>query len=349
MGGAERAVVKLANHWAEHGNDVSIITITDDSQDFYPLHASINRIKLGLMEPRITMWQKIKLQMRRMHALPKAIRAINPDVVISFQTETNLLALETSAFYKARLIISERTNIHHQKIKKIPTLLRRALYPFARKIVFVSQGAADAYDWIKNDKKHVIYNPVEPVEPAPAPARDRKKEIIALGRLIDLKGYDLLIKAFAKIAAQYPDWNLKIYGEGESRQKLESLIRTEGLDDRVELPGTTQNVPDVMSLAGIFVLSSYYEGMPNALMEAMSHGVACISFDCPFGPSELITHGKNGLLVDVGDIDGLSQNLSELISNPEKRQALGRAAEKINADLSLEKITAEWDCLIKTS
>lgn len=345
MGGAERAVVKLANHWAAKEKEVFIITITDDAKDFYTLDKKIARIKLGLMEPRKTFFQKVRLQFKRMHALTTTIRKIKPDIVISFQTETNLLALETAPFHSVPVIISERTNIHMQKMKWIPAILRRLLYPLAQKIVFVSHGAANAYNWISKDKKAVIYNPVEPVETFKD--GERTQEIVALGRLVKLKGYDLLIEAFSSLAAKHPAWNLKIYGEGPYRPDLENLISRYGLENCVFLPGATQNVPEVLSKAGIFVLSSRYEGMPNALMEAMSYGAPCISFDCAFGPSELIQTGQNGILVANGDVSELAQNISALINDAQKREAIGHQAQKINSDLAVDKITAQWEDLIR--
>jgi GalNAc-alpha-(1->4)-GalNAc-alpha-(1->3)-diNAcBac-PP-undecaprenol alpha-1,4-N-acetyl-D-galactosaminyltransferase len=224
-------------------------------------------------------------------------------------------------------------------------MLRRLLYPFARKIVFVSQGAADAYNWIRSVKKAVILNAVENV-PQELFGKDRRHEIVAVGRLVELKGYDLLIDAFAKISSRHLDWRLVIYGEGPFRPGLEKKIRLLGLKDKVSLPGPTRNVQAVLAEAGMFVLSSRYEGMPNALLEAMSVGAPCVSFDCPFGPNEVITHDQNGLLIPLGDVDRLADAMAYMIENPQERKRLGDNAQFINQRLSLEKITAQWQAVI---
>lgn len=345
LGGAERAVSKLANHWAGVGHDISIITMTDRSEDFYDLHSQIKRIGLNVMEPRDTFWQKLKLQMRRMILLSAAIRKLKPDVMISFNTDANILALETGLLYTSPLIISERTNPDRQVIKKLPSLLRRILYPFARKTVFVSEGVAKKYHWLRDDRKTTILNPV--VTHSEKLNCEREKTIIALGRLLPVKGYDILIKSFSLIAKNYPDWSLTIYGDGAIKRQLESQISELRLSDQVSLGGHTKNVYPLLNKAGIYVLSSRYEGFPNSLMEAMSVGAPCISFDCESGPNEMITNGHDGLLVAPEDEIALADAIAYMIENPVERDRMGRNAAAINDRLSFEAIMPQWERLIE--
>ena len=346
LGGAERAVSKLANYWSSNGHQITIVTLTGDEEDFYTLHKNIRRIRLNLMEPRANLRQKITLQIRRMIGLSRTIKNIKPEVVISFNTDANLLALETKFFHESPILISERTNLNCQVIKKLPAFIRRILYPFAKKIVFVSEGAAQAYDWIKAERKVTILNPVEP--PPFLPTVERNYEIVAMGRLVKLKGYDLLIDAFSQIAGKHPDWTLSIYGEGPYRNVLEEKIKSSAYADRIKLAGQTQKVHQVLNAAGIFVLSSYYEGLPNILIEAMSVGTPCVSFDCPYGPSELITHNHDGVLIAPADTDKMAEALQEMIQNPDKRHRLGDNAFSINDRLDIAIIAGQWERLIKS-
>ena len=172
---------------------------------------------------------------------------------------------------------------------------------------------------------------------------DREKKIVAVGRVDANKNHEMIIKAFAEIASAYPDYKLIIYGEGELRQKLIEFAADLGLEGRVELPGSIANVADAIHKASVFVLSSYSEGMPNTLLEAMALGIPVISTDCPpGGPGELIDHGENGLLTPPGDCNRLAENLQKLLDNIDYAKKMGENASKVKDEFNPGVINRTW-------
>ena len=167
--------------------------------------------------------------------------------------------------------------------------------------------------------------------------------IVSAGRLAPQKNQKMLITAFSKIANQYPDYNLTIYGEGALRQFLEQQISDLGLQERVFLPGNITDLHTQIKTSAFFVMSSDFEGMPNALIEAMALGLPCISTDCPCGgPKTLIREKENGLLIEVGDSDALADAMATLIENQSLAFEMGQNAVAIRDRLSMEMIGKEW-------
>jgi glycosyltransferase involved in cell wall biosynthesis len=169
--------------------------------------------------------------------------------------------------------------------------------------------------------------------------------MVAVGRLSFEKGYDLLLEAFAACAGRHPEWSLEIAGEGPLRVELEAQAVAAGLGDRVRFLGLVNDVEDLFSRSDLFVLSSRFEGFPNALLEAMSVGLACIAFDCASGPSSIIRDGIDGVLVPAENAEELSLQLDRLMSNGDERGRLGREALGITGRLGLSGIMTQWERL----
>lgn len=170
--------------------------------------------------------------------------------------------------------------------------------------------------------------------------------IAAAGRLTGQKGFDLLIRAFAPVAAAHPGWTLRIHGGGPQRAALEALVAELRLAGRVELPGPTERLGSALSQASIFALSSRLEGFGMVIVEAMSKGLPVVAFDCPHGPAEIITHDRDGLLVPAGDVDGLGRALAELIADPGRRRRLGAAAAQTARGYAMEAVGPRWEALL---
>ena len=170
----------------------------------------------------------------------------------------------------------------------------------------------------------------------------RRREILALGRLVPQKGFDLLLEAWADASKRLPGWSLRVVGDGQMRDQLARLANTLRVEQSVIFAPFSENPFALYSECGVFVLSSRFEGMPFVLIEAMSCGSPCISFDCPNGPRELIEHGVNGILVPAERVDALSDAIVELGENPELRQRLGDAARKVAEQFSEDRIVARW-------
>ncbi len=357
-GGAERVISLLASYWAGKSWSVTLITLDEPSSDFYQLHPDVKRIGLGLMAESLSLGASVRHNWRRVQKLRQVIKAESPEIVISFVDTVNVLTLLATRGLGLPVIISERTEPRHHNPGRMWPGLRRLTYPWADAIVAQS---ASVCQWLrhlagKRPVCTVIPNPINPDilegqdtpsgETAPTAGPRDRRLIMSLGRFSQEKGYDLLIKAFALIALDYPRWDLLIIGDGPERDTLRQLAAELDIGPRVHFPGRLKNPAMLLSQADLFVLPSRYEGFPNALLEAMACGVAVISFDCPSGPREIIRDGVDGLLVPSENIQGLSAAIARLMTDDDLRKRLAAKALEVNERFSLEKVGKRWEALL---
>jgi glycosyltransferase involved in cell wall biosynthesis len=351
-GGAQRVISVLAEHWASRGLRVTLITLAPPETDAYRLSPRVRRVGLHLMGAPAHPLQAARLNRRRWRALRQAVRDAAPDVVIAFVADTNVLTLAACLGLGIPVVVSERSDPRRYAIGRLRSFLRRRLYPRAGAVVVQTEAAAR---WMRGEvpraRVRVVPNPALP-PPAPEPAAgppQTDRTIVALGRLKREKGFDILVSAFGICAPRHPDWSLLLIGEGEERRTLESQIASLGLGGRVRLAGHVERPGGLLRAASIFVLPSRYEGFPNSLLEGMACGLPAVAVDCPSGPSEIIEHDRNGLLVPPEDPGALAAALDRLMSCDGERSRLGAEAARVLTRFDLARVAALWEALIDES
>lgn len=217
------------------------------------------------------------------------------------------------------------------------------LSKLSRVIILTSEGAKD---WPELTNISIIPNPIS------TPVEGKQTDIlshnaIAVGRYAPQKGFDMLIPAWSIVAQRHPDWKLHIYGEGDLKEKFTKLIDELQLNNNCLLHHTVSNIAEKYCMSSIFVLSSRYEGLPLVLGEAMAYGIAPVAFACPCGPRDMITNGKNGLLVENGNIEQLAKQICYLIENENIRIEMGRQAKIRAKDFTMEAISQQWKSLFE--
>lgn len=343
-GGAERVLVELCAAWQARGDQVTLLTLDDGQHDFYAVPTSVRRVALDLAARSESAAGAIRANVHRTRTLRRAIRDAQADIVVSFTDRTNVLSLLAARGLAVPVVVSERVDPRRHHIGQAWELLRRMTYPRATALVVQTEAVRPwAHELVAPARVHVIPNPVREIAMASIQAGDRAPVIVGMGRLVEQKGFDLLIAAFAAIADEFPDWSLHIYGEGPARAMLAGRIDALALHDRIALKGRTSSPDTVLANAAVFALPSRYEGFPNVLLEAMAHGCACVASDCDSGPAELIASAEHGVLTPVNDAFSLAQGLTSLLEHRTLRDRLGETARASTVRYSMSRILAAWD------
>jgi glycosyltransferase involved in cell wall biosynthesis len=354
-GGAERVISIMANHWASRGRGTTVITNDSAATDFYALDPRVTRIALGVAGESHGVRQAVARNAHRIGRLRSAIRSAQPDVVISFMTSTNVLSLIAGGLERVPVIVSERTDPTQEPVSPIWNGLRRLAYPRAHAVVVQTpevQSWADRF--LQPERVHTIPNPVV-LPPETLAERedsrrafpDARRRVVAMGRLHQQKGFDVLLRAFAKCRVDSPDWALTIIGEGEERSRLQALVSELALEESVEMLGRVKNPFVILRRADLFVLSSRYEGFPNALLEAMAAGAPVVATDCRSGPRHIVRQDIDGLLVPPEDVDALADAMGGLMRHDLQRRALAARAAEVKDRFSVDRVIAQWEHLLE--
>ncbi len=342
IGGAERVVVSLAEAWHSRGDDVTIFTL-NDSPVFYPLHSGIHRIGAGLASPSKGLLDGIRANLRRMQVLRKFVTECAPDVVIGFMDRTNVLTICATLGLNIPTIVCEHNDTGQLRIGAIWSLLRLITYPFASVVTFLTANVGQRWRPLLRERAVVMPNPVVVGEQDGKVSFSHPRNLIAVGRLVSQKGFDLLLESFREVASKHKEWGLTILGEGELRPQLEAMVERLGLSSRVSLGGRVENPFAWLRLADLFVMPSRFEGFPCSLCEAMACGLPAISFDCDSGPRDIIREGVDGLLVPPGNVQKLVTAMDELMSNPERRMQMSLRGPDILHRFGIVEILQKWD------
>jgi GalNAc-alpha-(1->4)-GalNAc-alpha-(1->3)-diNAcBac-PP-undecaprenol alpha-1,4-N-acetyl-D-galactosaminyltransferase len=343
-GGSSPLVLTFVRWFCDRNWKVYLIVLSPETTNFFdpPQGAKV----FYLEQPKAN--YDLVGQFKRHLRLRKIITRLQPDIVFSVIWDANLHTLLALIFSKVRVVVSEHTDLRYLRLPLHLRILRSVLYPMASCVTLVTANCLEFVS--KKFPKWKTIVMTNPFTPAPLGSSDLKFElkkpfVLAAGRLSYEKGFDLLIRAFSKIADLYPDWNIYIFGEGPEKENLEKLISSLNLTHRIYLKGVTPYIGSVLLQADIFCLSSRREGQPVVLGEAMLAAKAIVSFDCPSGPSKMLQHKISGLLVPPNDIEQLAANLSELMSNHDLRNVLGRLAAESAKQFLPETVMPNWETL----
>lgn len=335
-GGAERVISILAKEMSNKGHEVSIVTVFGDNNNY-------------VTDKRITLYpikQKYKNKMLRAMEIVRKTRQLikqqNPDLIISFDATINIYTILACTFLPNKLIVSERNDPYQYPGNKGIRRVRDFLYRFCDGFVFQTEDARKYFPTRIQEKGVVIPNPI--ISNLPYwNENSSKKTIITASRLNRQKNLPMLINAYSKIEDSFPEYRLKIFGVGELRDELLEQIEQLGLSDKVAIPGFSNDIHTEMANSDLFVIPSNYEGISNSMLEALAIGVPVISTDSPIGGARMfIKNEENGLLIKVGDTDGLIQAISKVLSDKKFAKHISYEARKIRKDLQSDKIAETW-------
>ncbi len=338
-GGAERVITQLASSFAESGDEAVLVTSFEHEGE-YVLSDKVARLSL---EKEQIQQSRIKRNVSRIMKLRRIVKAQRPDIVLSFMQEPNFRMLLATIGLPCKKVVSVRNDPAREYAGKVGGLVGKVLMPLlADGCVFQTH---QAMEWFPNRllrQSEVIPNAVNPAF-FKAERSGADAYWIAVGRLVEQKNYPMMLDAFSRVVEKYPDEKLRIYGEGPLRGELEKQIENLGLSSNVSLCGQTHDVAAALSDAKGFLMTSDYEGMPNALMEAMAVGLPCVATDCPCGgPAELIRDGESGFLTPVGKEKAFAEKVIALMQDRKKNAMVEAYASKTMAIYSPEKVFARW-------
>lgn len=335
-GGASKMLVWVANQFAKDGNDVTIYTHKVQNGPLFYIEPSIKVVSHNPLENKC--WLYPIPHIRRL------IKQENPNLVISFMSDSNFYCDVAKLFTGVPVCIGERSDPAEVESQPLKFKVAMWLTRLADGATFQLQQAADYYTWLRCPKE-IIPNPVEEAKAhITKPFAERKNEICCSSRIeFFQKRQDVLIKAFHIVSQSHSEMNLRLIGDGPSMGEAKELINKLGLDDKVILSGQIKDPIESMVDSKIFVLSSDFEGIPNALTEAMAGGLPCISTDVkPGGARLLIENYKNGIIVPCNDPKAMAETIIYLLEHPDVADEMGKEARKITDRFSEEKIFSRW-------
>lgn len=335
--GAEKVLSIVASELQKIGNEIHVILL---QKEMGTTGSENGFITYGA---KATGSSKAKRLFSRWSAIRSVVSNINPDVVVSFGSVCNVNTIASMLGKKIPLVICERNDPNYDPRKKTEKRIRRMLYPFADGYVFQTERIREYFPERIQKNATVIPNPI--IDSGIRwNLQNTSKKIISIARLDDFqKDQSSMIKAFAMFAIKHSDYTLELYGDGPDREKYLDLIKKLGMDGKIFLPGKTNDPMSKLAESEIFLLTSIFEGMPNALMEAMSVGIPCISTDCGGGGAlDLSEKYGAGLLVPCGNVEEIANALSRLADDDELKETLSKKSVLINSNLGREKISGQW-------
>lgn len=346
-GGAERVVSILANNLC-HKYCIRIATLVSRGE-FYKLDPAVEVVSANYDIKQNSVFARRfslgKNLISSVFFIRKNIKEFNPDIIFPLMKEMDMTTFFAVKGLKGFKTISSERNDPTQRSWFYRCFLKR-IYHNTDMLVCQTKYIVKYYNNVKH--KTIIPNPVDVKQYPKSVPEGTNKKIVSVGRLTGQKNFLMLEKAFAKIAKQYPDVTVTIYGEGPQRQLLEQVIEQDGLKDRFILYGASKDVLNEIKDASIFAFSTNFEGFPNALIEAIALGIPVVTTDFASGVAREVVNEKAGIVVPVGDVDAFANGLKDLLDHPEKRNYIRNHSHEVIEPFAIDKVIAKWDNLFQT-
>lgn len=341
MAGAERMTAVIANALAERGNSVSILSLWDQESCF-PLHPDVTHKTLFEQRPSFK-----RAYIATVAGIRRYCREQHVSVLIQVDTMLALFALPATVGTNVAHIAWEHCHFDEDLGKPARRLARRLAARKCRHVVVLTERDRERWLAALQPRSQVLAIPNPLPFPLPAtPAGRTSRSVLAMGRLVTAKGFDVLLRAWQRVAPQAPGWRLVIHGEGEERQALMALANELALHDSVSLPGVCPDARQAYENASVFCLSSRYEGFGLVLLEAMAFGLPIVSTDCETGPRELLAAEQNAVVVPTDDAVALANGLLRLIQHPDLAESLGARGRIMAGGYQIAGIATQWEDLL---
>lgn len=334
-GGAERVTCNLANYLCEKGYSVDIV-VTSIYRDSYRLDSRVNKEFLLSNKKRLSRIRGYYVKRKLLKRYLMSHRELS--CCVAMMPECAFMLTGLRRFTNAKIIISERNNPPSVGLKD--RLMMKIASKKCDGMVVQTKEIAAWYNNVKN--LVIIKNAIN--KDIDYPIRNNvKNRIVAVGRLEEQKNYPMIIAAFREFANSYPNYDLVIFGKGRQEALIKGLIKKNGLEKNVKMMGYVKDISKRLANAKCFVMASNYEGMPNALIEAMCIGVPCVATDCDGGGvRELIKNRENGIMVKKGDVVGMSKAITEIVENDKLSKKISNGAKCLRRELAEDVIYGKW-------
>lgn len=336
-GGAERVAAELITEWVRRGCKITVVQLfPDEFSNSHAMPDGIEYINFDLGKNKY-----VKL-IRGVRGLVRVMKQYPNATVIGFVNRAIIVVGIASLFTNNRIVLSERNNPYLSPTPYIRRLLRDWSFGRADACVFQTPDARDYFSDTVRKKGTIIPNPINPTLPERYEG-EREKIIVAAGRLALQKNFPMLIKAFALLHNDFPEYKLVIYGRGSREDELRQLTKTLGVERSVEFPGFSDNIFEDMLRSAVYVSSSDHEGISNSMLEALAMGIPSVVTDCPIGGARMVVKdGVNGILVPVGDVQAMSEGIRKILTDQDFAESIGKEAYRIRNEFPVDKIADRW-------